>query len=243
MKLSKKLVITHHNPLRIVATIVFFCVLIVASMWTFFEKNHWLYIQSNLREGKRNAELRYEDYVASNTIVQLEERIILLERTVQIEKQTITDLQADIIKQQDKAYKMREELEFYQGIMTLAGESKDFRIQALRIKKTSQARSYYFNLILTHVSKDDTVVTGELLILLEGVQDGILRTIDIQELSLSKSLPLTFKLSSFERIKGNFILPEGFVSHRVIVLVRQESSKKKIPEKKRIFDWSEAMQY
>jgi hypothetical protein len=111
----------------------------------------------------------------------------------------------------------------------------------LRIEETSQPRSYYFKLILTHVSKSDKMAAGRLSILLEGVQDDTPRTIDIRQLTLSKSLSLVFKFRSFERIEGSIVLPEGFVAHRVIVRARQEG-KRTTPEKERIFDWTEAME-
>jgi hypothetical protein len=126
--------------------------------------------------------------------------------------------------------------------MSSAGEFKGLNIQGLRIKKTSQPRSYYFSLILTHVSKSDKIAAGKLSILLEGIQDDTPRAIDIRELTLSKSLPLAFKFSSFERIEGSITLPDGFVVHRMIVRARQEG-KKTTPEMERIFDWTKAMDY
>jgi len=178
----------------------------------------------------------------NNTIIKLEDRIIMLERTAQVERQTVVMLQGEMIKQQDEVFKLRKELEFYQGIMSSAGESMGLNIQGLRIEETSQPRSYYFKLILTHVSKSDKMAAGKLSILLEGVQDDAPRTIDIRELTLTKSLSLVFKFSSFERIEGSIMLPDGFVAHRVIVRARQEG-RKTTPEMERIFDWTKAMEF
>jgi len=175
-----------------------------------------------------------------NTIVKLEGRIVMLERTAQVERQTIANLQQGTIEQQDETYRLRKELEFYQGIVTSTGEFRGLNIQGLRIEETSQPRSYYFKLILTHVSKSDKVITGKLSILLEGVQEDIARTIDIRELTLSESLSLGFKFGSFERIEGSIVLPEGFVAHRVIVRARPDGKKRTSPIE-RVFDWSEAM--
>ena len=242
MSLSRKLVIKHHNPLHIFAVIVISCAVITITTWVVLDESQWSYIKSSLTEARKNKELWLENQTMSNTIVKLEDRIIMLERTVQLERQTIANLQAGMIKQQDEVYKLRKELEFYQGIMASAGGSRGLNIQALRIEETSQPRNYYFKLILTHVSKSDKMSAGRLSILLEGVQDGTPRTIDIRELTLSKSLSLVFKFSSFERIEGSIMLPEGFVAHRVIVRARQEG-KKTTSEMERIFDWTKAMEY
>ncbi len=242
MSLSRKLVIKHHNPLQIFAVIVISCAVITITTWVVLDESQWSYIKSSLIEAKKNKELWQENKVMNNTIIMLEDRIVMLERTAQLEKQTIANLQAGMIKQQDEVYKLRNELEFYQGIMAAAGESRGLSIQGLRIEETSQPRSYYFKLILTHVSKSDKMTAGRLSILLEGVQDDIPRTVDIRQLTLSKSLSLVFKFRSFERIEGSILLPEGFVAHRVIVRARQEG-KKTTPEMERIFDWTEAMEY
>ncbi len=242
MSFSRKLVIKYHSPLHIFAVIVASCAVITITTWILLDGSQWPYIKSSLIEAKKNRELWQENKLMSNTIVNLEEHIVMFERTAQIERQTMTNLQGEMIKQQDKIYKLKKELEFYQGIMASAGESRGLSIQGLSIEETSQPRSYYFKLILTHVSKSDKVAVGRVSILLEGVQDDAPRTIDIRDLTLSKSLLLTFKLSSFERIEGSIMLPEGFVAHRVIVRARQKG-KETIPEMERIFDWAEAMEH
>lgn len=242
MSLSRKLVIKHHNPLHIFAVIVISCAVLTMTIWVFLDESQWSYIKSSLSEAKKSKELWQENQVMNKTVIKLEERIIMLERTAQLERQTIANLQAEMIKQQDEVYTLRKELEFYQGIMASASESRGLSIQGLHIEEISQARSYYFKLILTHVSKSDKMAAGRLSILLEGVQDDVPRTIDIREITLSKSLSLVFKFSSFERIEGSIVLPEGFVAHRVIVRVRQEG-RKTTPEMERIFDWAKAMAY
>ena len=242
MSLSRKLVIKHHRPVHIFAVIVITCAVITITTWILLDESQWSYIKSSLSEAKKNKELWQENQVMKNTIVKLEDRIIMLERTAQIERQTVVMLQGEMIKQQDEVFKLKKELEFYQGIMSSAGESRGLNIQGLRIEDTSQPRNYYFKLILTHVSKSDKMAQGKLSILLEGVQDDIPRTIDIRELTLSKSLSLVFKFSSFERIEGSIMLPDGFVAHRVIVRARQEG-KKTTPEMERIFDWTKAMEF
>ncbi len=242
MSAPRKLVIKHHNPLHIIAVIVASCTVIAATVWVYLDESQWSYIKSSLSEARKSKYLWQENQTMKSTIVKLEERIVMLERTAQVEMQTITNLQQGMVKQQDEIYKLRNELDFYQGIMTSAGESKGLNIQGLHIEETSQPRSYYFKLILTHVSKSDKVAAGKLSILLEGVQGGTARTIDIRELTLSESLSLNFKFGSFERIEGSIMLPENFIVHRVIVRARQDG-KRKTPEIERVFDWPQAMSH
>ena len=151
MSLSRKLVIKHHNPLHIFAVIIISCAVITITTWVVLDESQWSYIKSSLIEANKNRELWQENKAMNNTIIKLEERIVMLDRTAQLERQTIANLQAGMIKQQDEVYKLRKELEFYQGIMAAAGDSRGLNIQGLRIQETSQPRNYYFKLILTHV--------------------------------------------------------------------------------------------
>lgn len=243
MSAPRKLVIKHYSPLHTIAVIVASCTVITVTVWVYLDESQWSYIKSSLSEAKKSKDLWQDNQTMKSTIVKLEEHIVMLERTAQVERQTITNLQQGMIKQQNEIYKLRNELDFYQGIMTSAGESKGLNIQGLHIEETSQPRSYYFKLILTHVSKSDKVAVGKLSILLEGVQgDNTARTIDIRELTLSESLSLNFKFGSFERIEGSIMLPEDFIVHRVIVRARQDR-KQKTPEIERVFDWSQAMSH
>lgn len=240
MSSSSKLVIKRHRPLRIIATMIVSCVLISIAIWVFLDESQWSYIMSSLSEAKKSQQLWQENMTMRKTIVELEERIVMLERSAQVDRQTTVKLQQGMVAQQDEIYKLKKELEFYQGVMTSAGQSKGLSIQGLQIEETSQPRSYYFKLILTHVSKSDKVTSGKLSIALEGVQGDLAKTIDIQDLTLSESLPLSFKFGSFRRIKGSILLPADFVPHRVIVRAQLDGNKK-LPEIKRIFDWSEAI--
>ncbi len=236
MNAKRKLVIKQHRPLHIVAVIVACCSVMTAIVWIYLDESQWSYIKSSLLEAKKSKDLWQDNLLMRSKIAKLEEYIVMLERTAEVEKQTIVNLQRDMIRQQDEAYKIRKELDFYQGIMTSAGESKGLNIQGLHIEESSQARSYYFKLLLTHVSKSDRVASGDLSMSLEGVEDGAAKTIDIQELTLSQSLSLKFKFESFERIEGSIMLPENFVVHRVIVRARQ-NDKQGNAEIQRIFDW------
>ncbi len=107
MSLSRKLVIKHHNPLHIFAVIVISCAVIIITIWVVLDESQWSYIKSSLVEAKKNRELWQENKAMNNTIIKLEERIVMFDRTAQLERQTIANLQAGMIKQQDEVYKLR----------------------------------------------------------------------------------------------------------------------------------------
>lgn len=242
MSYSRKMVIKHHRPLHFFVVVALSCFMISITIWIFLDESQWSYIKESLSETRKSGELWQENIAMKSQIVEFEEQILMLERTAQVEKQTISNLQKDMIEQQDEIYHLKKELEFYQGIMTSTGESTGLKIQDLRIEETFQSRGYYFKLILTRISKSDKVIMGRLSMQFEGLQGGEPKTIDIRELILSDSPLLNFKFKNFKRLGGSFMLPEGFIAHRVLVQAYPDR-KKKISAIERVFDWSEAVSH
>jgi len=160
----------------------------------------------------------------------------MLERTTQIDSQAAAELHDEIKKLQDEVYKLRRELEFYQNIMSSTGSSKGLNIQGMQIDRLTD-NNYQFKLILTHVSKNDKVVEGNVEIVLEGIQNEVARQINITDLIVSSSFDLSFKFKNFKRFEGNIVIPEGYSPVRVMVKLLPKDTK--LSMIKKVFNWSE----
>lgn len=211
------------------------CLAVAVWTWFYINVDQATFVASSLYQDRDKIALQRSNYESQETIDTLQKSIIMLNSEARLHEQTMEHLQEAITKQQDDMYTLRSELSFYQGVMTSISKSRGLAVQGLYIEKTTYPRRYDFKLLLTHIAKNDKLVAGKLSILLEGVQSEIIKTIDIQELSVPDSLPLTFEFSNFERITGSIFLPEDFVPHRVIVqLHSKEGSFNTV---KRVFDW------
>jgi hypothetical protein len=230
------LIVKHHRPYQITAIVIIFSLVLSVSILFFIDDSHWTYIKSRISIGQQSRQLwdTNRNLVKEND--RLHERIVMLERTTQIDSQAAAELHEDIKGLQDEIYKLKGELEFYQGIMSSTGSLKGLSVQGLLVKRLTD-NNYQFKLILTHVSKNDKLAEGDVEIILEGLQDGVARGINIIELVINPSFDLSFKFKNFKRFEGNIMTPEGFDPLRVIVKLHPKDAK--LTMIKRVFNWSE----
>ena len=228
---SQYRIVTRYPTWRYVIIIT---LVVITGMW-FYTNRHYRSPHNLSVITNSDSEILQDDTKAHPFTNALKEQMIALKRNLQIEKQTIKQLQAEIITQQDEIYRLKKELEFYSGIMSEAAKTNGLKIHSLHAEAITDSGGYYFKLILTRAPKNDRMAKGMLSILIEGVLDDAVKTIDIKELTTPESLPLTFEFSSFERIGVNAVLPRNFMPHRIIVRARQD---KKVALE-RIFEWTE----
>lgn len=232
---NRQFSIKPYQPVYEMVLIILAFLAIPACSWFYINKDQETFFASSLYQDQDKITLQRSHHQLQEKATTLQKRITMLSSETNLQKQTMEHLQEVITKQQDDLYTLRSELSFYQGVMTSVSESRGLAVQGLYIEKTSYPRRYDFKLLLTHITKNDKLATGKLSILLEGLQSGIIKTIDINELPVSDGLPLTFEFSNFERITGSILIPEDFTPHRVIVqLYLKEDT---AITTKQIFDW------
>jgi len=232
-----RLIIKQHKPLHFLLVVVVLCLIISFSSWMFLDRHHWLYIQSQFKESQEGKALWNINRKLETKNKSLRERLIKLERMIQVENLTAADLQDDIKKLQSEVYDLKGELEFYRGIMVSAREVKGLNVQGLHIAALAQEQNYKFKLVLTHVTKNDSIAEGKVDMVLEGVQGEMPETLKIKDVIMDESLNLEYKFKHFKRIEGNMILPKGFVPYRVTV--RLQPKDKNSTRIERVFNWIE----
>ena len=231
------LIIKHQRPYQMVAIAIVISLVASISIWLYLDESHWSYIKSRISLGQQSKQLWEENRNLARENNQLRERVIMLERTTQIDSQAAAEFHEEMKKLQDEIYKLKGELEFYQGIMTSTGSTLGLSIQGMQVERLAEKNSYHFKLILTHLAKNDKVAEGTTDIILEGVQDGVAKVLNIMDVVINPVIDLSFKFKNFKRFEGNMMLPEGFVPHRVIVRLQPKDTK--LSNIKRVFNWSE----
>ena len=231
------LIIKHQRPYQIVAIAVVISLVASISIWLYLDDSHWAYIKSRISLTQQSKQLWGENRNLTRENAKLRERVIMLERTTQIDSQAAAEFHEEMKKLQDEIYKLKGELEFYQGIMASTSSAVGLSIQGMQVEQLAEQNSYHFKLILTHLSKSDKVVEGTADIVLEGVQDGAAKVLNIMDVVINPAIDLSFKFKNFKRFEGNIMLPEGFVPHRVIVKLQPKDTK--LSNIKRVFNWSE----
>ena len=232
----KKLVVKSHRPLQILLTVVIVSLTLSVSVWFLLNNHYWSTILQRSVKAEESRLLWDVNQALERENQQLEEQVVRFEREMQVDRLTAGRLQTEIRKLQDQVYKLTGELEFYQGIMASTRESKGLNIQGLMIEAMTKPAHYRYKLVLTHVAKNDIVAEGTMGMSVEGLVNGNVQALKLQDMSADSELDLNFKFKNFKRIDGSLVLPKGFEPLRIVVRLQQKEKKNATVE--RIFDWS-----
>ncbi len=230
-----KLVVKKHRPLEIILAVLLFSAAVSATIWLLLDANYWRFIKSQLTQSEDSRLLWDVNQSLDIENKQLREQVVILERSTQIDNQAAASLQNDIKALQDQVYRLKGELEFYEGIMSATTDSKGLNIQGLHIEKTDQDSLYNFKLVLTNVAKSDRVIEVTMDMSIEGMNEAGSQILSLDKVMTGSKLDREIKFKNFERIEGNLIFPEGFKPLRVVVDLRQKGAKKSTV--KRVFEW------
>ena len=229
-----KLVVKKHRPLEIVLAVLLFSGTCSVIIWFLLDANHWNSIKNRLINSQE-ARLLWEvnkSLEADN--LALREKVIMLERSTQIDNQTAIKLQDDIRFLQEQVYRLKGELEFYQGIMSSTTDSKGLNIQGLHIEPTDKEGIHHFKLVLTNVAKSDKVIEVTMDMSIQGTGKSGDQVLLLKEVISGSEPKREVKFKNFERIEGNLSFPDGFKPLRVIVELKQKGLNSVVHKE---FDW------
>jgi uncharacterized protein DUF6776 len=229
-----KLVVKKHRPFEIVLAAVVFSSIISVIVWLLLDVNHWNVIKSRLSLSQETRLLWEVNQGLETENKQLKERVVMLERSTQIDNLAADKLQNEILTLQDETYLLKGELEFYQGIMAATTDSKGLNVQGLHIEATGQERLYHFKLVLTNVAKSDRVVEVIMDMSVEGMNEAGSKVLSLDEVIAGSELKREIKFKNFERIEGSLNFPKGFKPLRVVVDLQQKGLRTTV---QKIFEW------
>lgn len=230
-----KLVVKKHRPLEIILAVVAFSTIFSLVVWLLMDANHWAYIKSRLLQSEESRELWDINKSLDAENKELKEKVVMLQRSNQIDHHVAAKLQEDIKNLQDDLYKLKGELEFYQGIMSSTTGSKGLNVQGLHVVSTAEQQMYHFKLVLTNVAKSDKVTEVTMDMSIEGMNEAGSKVLSLDQVIAGNELSTKIKFKNFKRIEGILNFPDGFKPLRVVVDLQQKGYKNSTIQK--IFDW------
>jgi hypothetical protein len=229
-----RLIIKSHRPWQGIISVTALSVVIALVTWQMLDTSYWRIISS--MKGRNNDERTLID--ANRQLLDqnqdLNSRLLMLEQTTKVDKDTAVMLQKEMIALQDQIYKLKRELEFYQGAMDSARKTVGMDIHGVYIEPAGSSNRYLLKLVLTHVAKNDTVMKGRLAVTIVGMQNGEQRRLELGSL-LEEKTDFGFEIKSFKRLEYEFGLDEDFVAKQVIVRVNPTIGGE--PPLSKTYDW------
>lgn len=233
-----KMVVRPHRPIRNGVIYTILAVLVTAAIGGAFEFGR-------LRGGFDTTEATRERDRLVNEVDtltrlnrELRERIALLERSSEIDRQAREQVQASLSAMQDEVLELREELAFYRGIVSPEDAQAGLKIQNFRLSKGPGNTLYHFRLVLIQAVKHDKRATGKIELTVHGVRDGDPVAMPLRELAVTDTGEIDYSFKYFQEFEGNIRLPEGFTPSRVDILI--QPSGRSADAVRRTVPWSEA---
>lgn len=180
--------------------------------------------------------LRLSDGQRLNTIAQLEQELVNLRRGARIDREATEQVREGVVSSEAKIASLQQELAFYRGLMAPTATEQGLGIRSLSLYEGSGEAVYRYQLIIQQLALKHRLLQGEVRMSLRGLQGGDEKVLSLGELSLKGGAATrAFRFRYFERLDGQFILPEGFQPLSVDVVAKTREKRPRQVEKR--FDW------
>lgn len=130
-------------------------------------------------------------------------------------EKNLADLQAQVLKH-------REQLTFYRGIVSPEDGIGNLRIQRFQVLPGGAEHHYRLRLVLVQSMRQEAMVSGSVVVQLEGVRDNKSVQLPLSEAGETSRADgqLPFQFRYFQNLEQDIVLPEGFEPRAVTIEVR-----------------------
>ena len=218
--LPPKLVVTTYAPTRRVITIVLLVLVVVGSIYGMFEFGRYSAGHDALAAFKKRAELQAVIDANDATISELRAKVAQLESSTVGQTREREEVQRTIGDLQAQVARANQELAFFRGIVTQNANSAEVKIQQARMVATATANKFRIRVTLVQPMKPDTVVSGVVILSVDGELDGKPGRADFATLSGGKRREIPFTFRYLENIEEEITMPPGMKPEQLLVEVR-----------------------
>ena len=218
--LPPKLVVTTYAPTRRVITIVLLVLVVAGSVYGMFEFGRYSAGFDALAALKQRAAMRAEIEASEATISELRATVAQLESSTVGQTREREEVQRTIGDLQAQVARANQELAFFRGIVTQNANSAEVKIQQARMVATAAANKFRVRVTLVQPMKPDTVVSGVVILSVDGAIDGKPGRADFATLSGGKRREIPFTFRYLENIEEEITMPPGMKPEQLLVEVR-----------------------
>jgi hypothetical protein len=166
----------------------------------------------------------------------LKARVAVLERSEQIARAALADVQQTLRERDEEVDGLRADLAFY-GRLVGGGKREGLAVHAFKARPVGDSRAWNFTVTLTQNFKRGQDVKGRVTLAIEGIAAGKLKTLDWSALSQGQDPSgIEYGFKYFQQVGGTIMLPADFAANRVIV--RADGDGGRVEQE---FSWKDAV--
>lgn len=226
--------IVQHSLMKTMLHYVIYLLLLGVVSWQSYEWGKKQNMSTHTKTNQRiiNMEERILQLQAENS--KLLKNIIGLDQNSKIDKDAIKEISVQYEVLRDDNVKLKEELAFYQSIVSPQKEKIGLNIHSLKISYRSEQKKYQYNLILTQANEKIRNAYGEIVMEMNGLRSGQPVTLLMNEITGKKKDVFKYNFRYFQRFEGFYTIPNNFEPKNIKVRMKPHKSKKEIA---RQFKW------
>lgn len=218
-KLAPQLIVREHVPWKWPAIIAGSVLLIVIGGYGLYSYGHSRADLDFASVQQERDELQQLLAERESQVEELGDRVVLLERASEIDKQAYKEVDDSLRGLQSEILELKEEVAFYRSIVAPRESSRGLRIQRFNIEPGKQPHLFRYKLVLTQVIKNSGMSQGEVQVEFEGLRSGEHVVLALKDVAAEKLEQLSFRFKYFQNFEGDLLIPEGFVPRRVLIKV------------------------
>ncbi len=234
--LPPKLVVTTYAPARRVVTIVILVLIVAAGIYGMFEFGRYSAGHDALAALQEKTALRSQIAGHEATISELRSKVAQLESSTVGQTREREEVQRTIGDLQAQVARANQELAFFRGIVTQNANSAEVKIQQARMVATATANKFRLRITLVQPMKPDNVVSGVVVLSVDGEVDGKPGRADFATLTGGKRREIPFTFRYLENIEEEITMPPGMKPEQLLVEVR--SSRRGASPVQQSYIWS-----
>jgi len=155
----------------------------------------------------------------------LKTRIAVLERSEQVAKAAVGDVQQTLREREEEIESLRSDLAFY-GRLVGGGKREGLAVHVLKLHHMPDSQAWNFVATLTQNFKRGQDTRGHVTLAIEGVQNGKLATLDWAALTQGQDPSgIEYGFKYFQQVNGTIMLPAGFQANRIRVRAEGEGGR------------------
>lgn len=165
----------------------------------------------------------------------LREQVAVLERTSQIDRESIRQVREALKASQSGYQEMEQELRVLRGIVDTGVKSEGLFIRGFTLDRGDQPGSYHYRFTVRQALKNSTAAVGWISLTLEGEREGQPAALSLKELTREKAEKLKMRFRHFQDVDGSLQVPADFSPKRLIVELNPTNNR--LPKVTESFDW------
>ena len=241
MKLTNPphVIVKSHHPARKTVFITLIVIAVMATGYLLFEYGRKSSGFDSIEANRERNELRAQKDDLEKAMTNLMKQNEILKQGKEIDRLAYAEIDRSLTDLQSENMELKEELEFYHGIVGSADEVRGLQIRNFKLTRDDLPQSFHYRLILTQFVRGNRYISGNVSLSVSGVHNGIEKSLSQKDFVQQGSDDMKFRFKYFQELQGEIVLPEGFVPLRITLDITPVDKRHKPIEQ--TFNWSDVI--